>query len=94
MWRRAPERYAKADERRSGHCVQGTPADWHMLRVVDEETDELVDDVVEINCEAGWLRRHVRTEDGCGLEFEGVNGDRALKVERIEGKFRLEREIK
>lgn len=84
-WRRAPERYAN---------VHGTPVDWPLLRVIDEETGDMVDDVVEVNCDAGWLRRKVRTACGDYFEMEGVNGDRAAKTERIEGKFRLEREVK
>lgn len=93
IWRRTSERYAKADEHANGFRVHGTPFDWHMLRVIEEETGKLVDDVIEINCDEGWLRRHVRTEDGCGYELEGVNGGRTLKTERVEGKFRLEREV-
>ncbi len=93
-WARAPERYARAHERMGGLLIAGTPDDWLHLRIIDEETDKQVEGVVEVNCDAGWVRCLVRLESNDGYEMEGVNGDRVLKTERLEGKFRIERETK
>lgn len=71
--------------------VAGTPEDWHHLRIVNEDTGEPMLYVTEVNCDEGWARRHVYGADG-KPEIEGVNGGAHIKIERITGNFRIERE--
>jgi hypothetical protein len=80
-WKPAEEMYA---------IVGGPPSDWYNLRIVDEETQAEVGEVVEVNLLEGWLRRHVTDADGHKV-IEGVNGGRQVACERLEGRFTLER---
>jgi hypothetical protein len=66
--------------------VGGPPHDWCGLRIFNEDTGAELDHVVEINAADGWLVRYAKDERG-ELILEGD----ALKKERVEGNFRIER---
>ena len=72
-----PLRYAK---------VGGPPHDWLGLLVLDAVTGETVQEVVEVDCDEGWLIRLAKDADGKYIH----DGDR-VATERIGGQFLIVR---
>jgi len=44
--------------------VFGPPDDWENLSVLNADTGERIDGVIEVDAERGWLRRYCRDENG------------------------------
>jgi hypothetical protein len=74
-----PLRYAKVD--------YGPPEDWMGVLVLDVATGEAVKNVVEVDCDEGWLLRCARDSRG----FVYANADGEVTLERLEGRFVLVR---
>lgn len=66
--------------------VGGPPHDWQGLLILDAVTGEAVHEVVEVNCDEGWLIRLAKDADGKYL----IDGDRVV-TERISGQFLIVR---
>ena len=78
----APIRYA---------TVGGPPHDWLGLLIIDGDTGRRIDNVVEVNCDEGWLVRHVLDEN----DRPQLNADRTgVLTERIEGNFLIIRDTR
>jgi hypothetical protein len=65
----------------------GPPQSWRRLRIIDLETQREVRGVIEIDTAAGWLRRYQTDERGRLV----INAAREATVERLAGRFRIER---
>ncbi len=78
-------------ERNSGPItyakVDGPPPEWRDLRIIDLETQREMTLVIEIDTQAGWLRRYQRDERG----RIAIDGRREAIIERVTGRFRIER---
>ena len=66
--------------------VYGPPDDWNGLEVVDLDTGEKIENVVEANTEEGWLIRHKDDDDGRPTVINGT-----IAMEKIEGRFKIQR---
>jgi hypothetical protein len=66
--------------------VGGPPDDWASLQVVDLDTGEPVERVVEVNASEGWLIRHKVDDTG---HIETANG--YIVWERLDGRFEIRR---
>jgi len=74
--------YARVD----GYAkVGGPPDDWSKYGVVDLDTWKEIKGVIEVDCNAGWLRKFREGKDGRFIVSE--KGDPV--IERLEGNFRL-----
>lgn len=84
-------RYAKVD---------GPPPDWVGLRIFDVDTGEEIMEVVEVDCDDGWLIRFKPGSDGkiyscdekdCSCVGDDLDPNGHIATEKLHGRFRIER---
>ena len=66
--------------------VDGPPYDWFRFEIINVDTSEKVQNVIEVNAVEGWLIRYVTNELGLFFLKDGE-----VARERIEGNFLLRR---
>lgn len=80
-----PLTYARAPQ---GGADSGAPWDWFNVEVIDLDTGEKLNGVIEVNAAEGWLVRYARTANG-DLKLDPTG--EYLVSERVEGRFELRR---
>ncbi|HEY3694086.1 hypothetical protein [Phenylobacterium sp.] len=66
--------------------VGGPPADWQSIEVVDLDTGQLVEGVIEVDSDCGWLVRRASPAWSAAWQTGA-----APAPERIKGRFYLRR---
>jgi hypothetical protein len=77
-----PLTYAKAG---------GPPDNWRGITVIDLETEQPVEAVVEVDTLAGFVIKHALDAAGNGVIDWNAPGGPAIILERIEGRFEIRR---